>query len=187
MSFPLGSLLGGDGAAASDKTYKRQSKKAAPAASAPASVLRSPFWLGVGALVWVLWLLAMVTHDATDAAFSIATDKIGYGNRVGALGAWVSDLCLFLFGYSSWWLLLVWLRSWLGHLADALRIDESQVQVSRWPSRALWAGGLLLLMLASTTLEWTRMYGWEARLPGGHAGGVLGYALGAWSMRVFGF
>lgn len=41
-------------------------------------------------------------------------------------------------------------------------------------------------MMASCALEWTRIYGWESRLPG-HAGGALGYLLGPLSMRWLGF
>ena len=39
-----------------------------------------------------------------------------------------------------------------------------------------WAG-LVLLMAASCVLEWSRLYSFEARLPG-HSGGVLGSVLG---------
>ena len=54
------------------------------------------------------------------------------------------------------------------------------------PPSAGWAwrwGGLVLLLIASCALEWTRLYGWEARLPG-HAGGVLGWWLGPLSMKL---
>jgi S-DNA-T family DNA segregation ATPase FtsK/SpoIIIE len=47
-----------------------------------------------------------------------------------------------------------------------------------------WAWSLLLA--ASCGLEWTRLYRWESALPG-HAGGVLGHALGPASMRWLGF
>ena len=33
-----------------------------------------------------------------------------------------------------------------------------------------------LLLAASSSLEWTRLYHWESRVPGQHAGGVLPYA-----------
>ena len=39
----------------------------------------------------------------------------------------------------------------------------------------LWLG-LALLLAASASLEWTRLYQWEALVAGGHAGGVLGYS-----------
>ncbi len=188
MSFPLGSLTGAEDAAPADKVYKRQPSKKARPAPAPASAsLRTPLWLILGGLVWCLVLLALLTHDRGDAAFSIAGSKDHVSNRVGTLGAWISDLLLFGFGYSAWWLMLVALRRWLGGLADVLRTEPVFDETPVWQRRGLWGLGLVLLMCASCALEWTRLYGWEARLPGAHAGGVLGYALGPWSMKLLGF
>jgi len=188
MSFPLDSMLGGEGSPPSEKVYKRQPKKAAKPAAPVASPLRTPLWLVAGGLLWCLVVLALLTHDRADSAFSIAGNRALYANRVGALGAWVSDLLLFGFGYSCWWFVLVALRAWLGSLAGLLRVEAPQVlpPEQRLRSRGLWWLGLLLLIAASCTLEWSRLYGWEARLPG-HAGGVLGYTLGPLSMKALGF
>ena len=138
MSFPLGSLLGGkeaEAAPASDKVYKRQANKKAAALPPPRSnPLRTPLWLIVGALLWILIVLAMLTHDPADAAFSISGSRELYGNRVGALGAWISDLLLFGFGYSAWWLPLVGLRLWLGALAGLLRADAPTEPAPGWRS-----------------------------------------------------
>ncbi|MEJ6004497.1 DNA translocase FtsK 4TM domain-containing protein [Paucibacter sp. AS339] len=187
MSFPLASLLRGDESGASDKVYKRQGKKAAPPPPAKHNPLRTPIWLLLGGLLWCLVVLALLTHDRGDAAFSISGGRELYGNRFGAVGAWISDLLLFGFGYSAWWLLLVGLRSWLSSLAGLLRADAEPPRApANARSTALCLLGVVLLMCASCSLEWSRLYLWEARLPG-HAGGVLGYSLGPWGMRVFGF
>jgi S-DNA-T family DNA segregation ATPase FtsK/SpoIIIE len=102
MTFPLGSLRA-DGA-----PPPRASRKAA---SAPGNAggLRWPrqFGLIIAAVVWLLVLLALVTHDAADPGFSTSGQGELITNRAGLLGAWVSDLALFLFGYSAWWLMLV--------------------------------------------------------------------------------
>ncbi len=50
---------------------------------------------------------------------------------------------------------------------------------------AFWVG-MVLLLVASCVLEWTRLYSFEARLPGA-SGGVLGSMLGPVGMRWFGF
>jgi len=175
-------------AAPSEKTYKRQPRKQAKAPEPRSHVLRSPLVLGAAAVAWLLWVTAMLTHNAADAAFSTAGTPGLYANRVGALGAWASDLQLFLFGYSCWWLPLVALRLWLGGLAGLLRHEAADAaeEARGWRRWVPWGLGLLLLMMASCALEWTRLYGWESRLPG-HAGGVLGYQLGPWSMRALGF
>ena len=89
---------------------------------------------------------------------------------------------IFLFGYSAWWLVPVGLRAWLAGLARLIRGPQSGPVAPRW---MFWLG-LLLLLAASCALEWTRLYRWEPLLPG-HAGGVLGFALGPLSMRWLGF
>jgi DNA segregation ATPase FtsK/SpoIIIE, S-DNA-T family len=172
MSFPLGSLKG-DGAAA---------------LSAPGSAA-APGWrrkalLIAGALAWLLFVLAMLTHHAGDAAFSTSGNGEPIRNKVGLVGARVSDLVLFLFGFSAWWLVPVGLRAWLSALADTLRGEPEPGAVAQ-PRWLFWLG-LALLLAASASLEWTRLYRWEALLPG-HAGGVLGYGLGQLSMAALGF
>jgi S-DNA-T family DNA segregation ATPase FtsK/SpoIIIE len=176
MSFPLGSL-GAQGA---------------PESGAVVAGTRWQLQLGVivGGVLWLLALLALSTHTAGDPAWSTSGLGADVGNRVGLVGAWFSDLALFLFGYSAWWLLLVSGRIWLGGLARLLRRPETPQPtgdaVDRRPAWLFWAG-LALLMAASCSLEWTRLYQWEAGLPGGQAGGVLGTALGGMSSRMFGF
>ena len=175
MTFPLGSL-GPDGAAA----------------ARPASNLLSPRWrqqllLVAGGVAWLLFVLSLLTHHAGDPAFTTSGDGAGVHNKAGLLGAWLADMAYFLFGFSAWWLAPVALRAWLSALAGALRSVPAAAQAAapRLPRMAFWTG-LALLLAASTALEWTRLYRWEALLPG-HAGGVLGYALGPVSMRWLGF
>ncbi len=171
MSFPLGSL-GADGAAL------------LPGGSATAA---APRWrqqalLIAGGLAWLLFVLAMATHQVSDAAFTTSGTGEPLRNKAGLLGARLSDLALFLFGFSAWWLVPVALRAWLSALARLLRGPAAEPQLPRW---MFWLG-LALLLAASSSLEWTRLYRWEPLLTG-HSGGVLGYALGGLSMRWLGF
>ena len=145
----------------------------------------------LGGVVWLLMLIALVTHSPQDAAFSTSGAGELALNKAGAIGAWLSDAAFFVFGFSVWWLMAVALHRWLGALADVLRgADGEAAHLSpmrrAWPLWAFWLG-LALLISASTALEWTRMYQWEPRLPGSHAGGVLGYLLGPLSMKWLGF
>jgi S-DNA-T family DNA segregation ATPase FtsK/SpoIIIE len=170
MSFPLGSLQA-DGTTA-----------------APRMPLAAPLrWrqqalLFAGAVGWLLLVLAMATHSSTDPAFTTSGSGDTLRNRVGTLGARVSDGLLFLFGFSAWWLVPVALRAWLAALAGLLRNTDPATKLPRW---MFWVG-LALLLAASSSLEWTRLYRWESLLPG-HAGGVLGYTLGGLSMGWLGF
>ncbi|MFG6466519.1 DNA translocase FtsK [Roseateles sp. BYS87W] len=190
MSFPLGSLLGGEGgpgdAGAPAKTPRRPTarREAAPVPSPAARLLRTPLWLALTALVLALFVLAMATHDLRDAAFSNSGQRELVGNRVGSLGAWLSDGLLFLFGFSAWWWPLLALRAWLRGLAGLLRHDVADPV--QWTQRLRWWAGVALLIGASCALEWSRLYALEARLPG-HAGGLLGYSLGPWGMKLLGF
>ncbi|WP_374433314.1 DNA translocase FtsK [Inhella sp.] len=146
--------------------------------------MRTPIWLLLTALLWALLVLALASHDAQDSAYSIATERSLPANRLGVLGAWLSDGLLFAFGFSAWWLVLVLARHWLGGLA-ALWRERPQVEPNPGPLWRVWLG-VGLLILSSCVLEWTRLYALEARLPG-HAGGVLGYAMGPLAMQLLGF
>jgi len=137
-----------------------------------------------GGLLWGLFVLAMVTHSPLDPGFTTSGEGGALHNRAGLLGAWVSDLALFLMGYSVWWLVLVSGRGWLGTLARLMR--QEPARVISWQERAWFWGGLLLLVCASCALEWTRLYRLEGQLPG-HAGGVLGHTLGPVSIKWLGF
>ncbi|MFG6431077.1 DNA translocase FtsK [Roseateles sp. LYH14W] len=189
MSFPLGSLLGGDDAAsepaAPAKPTRRQAPKPTVAPpSAATRLLRTPLWLALTALLLALLVLALATHDVRDAAFSTSGQRDLVGNRVGSFGAWVSDGLLFLFGFSAWWLPLLAVRAWLRGLAGLLRHDT--LAPVRWSRRLRWWTGVLLLICASCALEWSRLYAVEPRLPG-HAGGLIGYTLGPMGMKGLGF
>ncbi len=171
MTFPLGSLRGEAGAAAAAGT----------GGAAPTVSLRRQLWLFAGAILWLLAMLALVTHSSADAGFSTSGSGAPVSNKAGLAGAWLSDFAYFAFGYSVWWLPLVAARAWFAALSRSLR---SAAVPS--PSRTVFWAGLALLMAGSCALEATRLYRFEGFLPG-HAGGVLGYALGATSVKWLGF
>jgi DNA segregation ATPase FtsK/SpoIIIE, S-DNA-T family len=167
MTFPLGSLRA-DGAAV--------------APGAPSSMpLRRQLWLLAGAVLWLLAMLALVTHSAADPGFSTSGSGEVVRNKAGLAGAWLADFGFFMLGHSVWWLPLVGARAWLSALARDLRSEPAPLG-----HRAVFWVGLGLLLAASCALEATRLYRFEASLPG-HAGGVVGYLLGPLSARWFGF
>ena len=184
MVFPLGSLRG-DGAAAGATLIRGAPAAPAPAAPTPAARLRRQALLALGGLLWLLLLLALASYDAGDPGFSTSGSGEPVRNGAGLVGAWVADLGLFLFGYSVWWLVPVGLRAWLAALVRMLHAPADALP-PRLPRRVFWIG-LALLLAASCSLEWSRLYQWEAGLPGGHAGGVLGYTLGPLAQRLLGF
>ena len=140
MSFPLGSLLGGDAAAGEAtspaKPVRRPASKREAAPPSASRLLRTPLWLALTAFALALLILALATHDLRDAAFSTSGQRDLVGNRVGTLGAWLSDGLLFIFGFSAWWLPVLALRGWLRSLAGLLRHDVAPA--ARWSQRARW-------------------------------------------------
>ena len=179
MTFPLGSL-GADGAHGAGPLGARRS----------ADHAATPRWqvqalLLAGGLLWLLMALALLSHQPTDPGFSTSGSGAPLANKAGLLGAWGADLALFLWGYSVWILMLVGLRSWLANLALWLR-GPGDHDHPALPGLWFWVG-VALLLTASCSLEWTRLYRLDGHLPGGQAGGVLGAVAGSLSMRWLGF
>jgi len=145
--------------------------------------------LTVGFVLMLFWLIAMLTHTPQDPAWTTSGSSMVAHNWGGRIGAAISDLGYFVLGYSIWWCYLAALVSWLTALAVRLRGEQAPVhapdiwRLSRW---AFWSG-LVLLLLASTGLEYTRLYRFEDHLPGQHAGGILGYLIGGAGNKWLGF
>jgi DNA segregation ATPase FtsK/SpoIIIE, S-DNA-T family len=176
MTFSLGTLRGEASA-----TSSKPRGDAAAAASQPMS-LRRQFGLVVAGIAWLLGLLALLTYSSNDAAFTTSGAGEVVSNKVGRAGAWLADFAYFMLGHSVWWLPLVTARTWLSGLARTLRGEAAPAA----GSQLRWWLGLAVLLTASAALEATRLYRFEASLPG-HAGGVLGYALGPFSATWLGF
>ena len=145
----------------------------------------------LGLVLWALWVLALLSYSPLDAAWSTSGASASVHNRVGRVGAWVADISYFLAGFSIWWCVALGARVWLSCLAQRLRGEEAgtaNATVSLQHRRDRWVFGLgfVLLMYASTSLEWSRLYRLETYLPD-HSGGVLGYLLGTWSVYWLGF
>ena len=157
-----------------------------PAAPAPAGLSRfaQELSLLLGALALLFWALALLSHSTADTAWSTTGSLATVHNWGGRLGAWLADLSYFALGYSVWWLLALGVVIWWRSLTRWLKAVPADVVTVRERLR-LW-GGVALLLLASTALEWTRLYRFEPTLPG-HAGGVLGFLVGPPGMKWLGF
>ena len=144
----------------------------------------------LGALVLLMLGLALWSYQPQDAAWSTSGQGAAVKNWMGTAGAWVADVAYFLFGYSVWWCLAAGVRAWLVALARWIRgaADDDSVNSSLFGQHRVlvFALGLLILMLASAGMEWSRLHRFEASLPG-HSGGVLGYLAGAFIVKSLGF
>ncbi|HVL44055.1 MAG TPA: DNA translocase FtsK 4TM domain-containing protein [Acidovorax sp.] len=174
-------------------TYSLNTLNASAAAKSPPRTGAARFGheiaLVVGLLALVFWLLALVSYSAQDAAWSTsgARDVRSVANWAGRFGAWLADGSYFALGFSVWWCVAAGVRAWLSSLARWMRGGEGVAgAASPLVRRAMFWGGLVVLMCSSTALEWSRLYRFEAFLPG-HAGGVLGYVVGPASVKWLGF
>src|SRR6185503_8612094 len=92
-------------------------------------------------------------------------------NKGGAVGAWLADLLLYLFGVSAWW----WVFA-------GIVLVETADRHHPW----LAVPGFALVLLSSSALEALRLYRLPALLP--HTpGGALGEMIGSGFSRALGF
>lgn len=147
--------------------------------------------LGLAALT--LLLTVLWSYSSQDAAWSTsgavgAADggRLPARNWGGHLGAWTADASYFCFGFSAWWLVAAGARVWLSSLARGLRAEPLASSKALLASRLKFWIGLVLLLVCSAALEWSRLYRFESHLPG-HAGGALGYMVGGLGVKWLGF
>ncbi len=144
--------------------------------------------LVLGGAALLFWLLSLVSFSLHDPAFSTSGNGSPVANWGGRLGAWLADGSYFLLGFSVWWCFAAGVRAWLSTLARWMRAGEPPRPADTRTRRsrlAFWAA-LAVLLMASTALEWSRLYRFEARLPD-HAGGALGYLVGPLGVKWLGF
>jgi len=145
-----------------------------------ARLVRESWWLLV--VVAFLYLgLILGSYARTDPGWSFSGTGEPLANRGGAIGAWLADLLLYLFGLSAWWwvaggVVLVVAGYW-----RVVNTDHSTDQPF-----AVGALGFALVLLGSASLEALRLWNMKVALP--HApGGVLGDAIGSFLARALGF
>ena len=133
-----------------------------------AGLVREAKWLLLGAAALYL-LLLFITYHRVDPGWShTGTDGVIH-NAGGAVGAWLADILLYLFGLSAYWLVA------LGGFAVLWGLR-------RYDARSVWfgIGGFLALILSSASLEALRLHSLAVELPlapGGLFGAVIGNAL----------
>lgn len=160
---------------------KKDKKTPAPAVS-PAFRFTEELVLLVCAVLWGIVVLSLATHSVQDAAWSTAgIGRAGYVNRVGLLGAWLSDFLLYFFGYSAFWILAVSGFLWLRAVTYIFKKKGAATAI-RWQGIV----GFFVLLCASSALEWGRFYSYEVYLPG-YSGGVLGHWLGILAEQLAGY
>lgn len=133
-----------------------------------ASIAREAWWL-VLLVVGVYLTTILITYHPDDPSWShSASENAVIHNAGGAVGAWISDMLLYLFGFSAWWwVVLAFYAIWLVYL----RLEETMI--SQRPLLLFNFVGFSLLLVASSAFEAGHLVPLHAVLPL-ESGGVLG-------------
>lgn len=149
-----------------------------------AALLQEVRWLVLGVLALYL-AMVLGGYSSVDPGWSHAAAPHHIVNPGGRVGAWLSDLLLYLFGLSAWWLVvfLVFAVFWGYH-----RLDTFIPTVSGRDRRPFLVAltGFVLLMTGSCGIEAMRFYSLKTLLPLA-PGGMFGHEIGRLATVQFGF
>lgn len=145
-----------------------------------ASLVREAWWLGL-VLVGVYLAVILMTYSPQDPSWSHMTSEDALvQNAGGAVGAWVSDMLLYLFGFSAWWwVILAFYSMWLVYKRLGTTMSER-------PFLLFNLVGFVLLILASSAFESGHLLALPAQFPLTQ-GGMLGNAIDSGLRSMFGF
>src|SRR5215468_9717647 len=150
-----------------------------------AALLRESWWLLVVALFGYLALI-LATYSRSDPGWSFSGTGGPTVNRGGAVGAWLADLLLYLFGVSAWWWVfagaILVVAGYQRLTARSHNAEQPEFRHHPW----LAVPGFVCLLLASAALEALRLYRLPVSLPQG-PGGAIGELLGHALSRTLGF
>lgn len=147
-----------------------------------ARLVREAWWL-VLVTIGIFLTLVLFTYHRDDPSWShSASDTAVINNAGGALGAWLSDILLYLFGFSAWWFVV------LSFYAMRLVYIKLEIASNEQPLLILNIAGFGMLLLASATLEAGHLLALPAELPLSPAsGGMLGTVFDGFLQSVLGF
>jgi len=137
------------------------------------------FVLGAAALYL---LMSLLTFDVTDPGWSRSNTAQAISNNGGAVGAWLADVLMYLFGYLAYLFpVMVAYSAWLIYRGQAL-----PVRPSVYHGLAI-AAGFVLTLAAGCALATMHFYVSPGTLPTEYVGGVLGAGIAALLEKPFSF
>jgi len=145
-----------------------------------AALLRESWWLAIVVLALYLALI-LFTFDKADPGWSHSSSVEHIRNSGGRIGAWLSDILLFVFGLSAWW--------WVVLCAFVVRWSFRRIENVTAADRRSYAVagiGFAMLLVASASMEALRFYTIKATLPLA-PGGMLGAGLSGLLSSAMGF
>src|SRR5258708_5807432 len=145
-----------------------------------ARLVRESWWLLVVAAFLYLGLI-LATYSKMDPGWSFSGTGALLANRAGMIGAWLSDLLLYLFGRPGWWRVMGGVVLVIAGYRRVVRPEDETDH-----PLALGMLGFALVLISSAALEAIRMWKLPASLPLA-PGGALGDAIGQGLSRAIGF
>lgn len=133
-----------------------------------AGLAKEAWWLFFAVIgLYLVLILASYYHDDPSWTHSASENAVIH-NAGGAVGAWISDMMLYMFGFSAWWFaVFAFYAIWLVYL----RLDV--VAQGRKPLLFLNFFGFGMLLVSSSCLEYGHLIHLPATLPQ-DAGGMIG-------------
>ena len=144
--------------------------------------MREAWWLALVA-IGIFLALILFTYHRDDPSWShSASDNALIHNAGGALGAWLSDILLYLFGFSAWWfVVLSFYAMWLVYIKLEAASNEQPLLIFNFV-------GFAMLLLASATLEAGHIMALPAELPlWPERGGLIGTVFDGLLQGLLGF
>ncbi|MDP1658615.1 MAG: DNA translocase FtsK 4TM domain-containing protein [Methylotenera sp.] len=146
-----------------------------------ATLIKEAWWLGL-VLVGLFITVILFTYHREDPSWShMAANNSPIHNAGGSVGAWLSDMMLYLFGFSAWWwAVLAFYAMWFVYLKLEV-VDQSEK-----PFLLFNFIGFALLLIASCAIEAGHLISLPASLPLA-PGGMLGAAVDSGLRSMFGY
>ena len=137
---------------------------------------------------FLYFVMILLSYHKADPGWSHESLVPRVQNLGGRAGAWLSDLLLFIFGFSAWWWCICFgLLVWRGYrrLSDRFFTARDTDLPHQHESAIRWTG-YAMMFTGSVGLEYLRMWSLRVELPRA-PGGVLGQLIGHASNVAFGF
>jgi DNA segregation ATPase FtsK/SpoIIIE, S-DNA-T family len=132
------------------------------------------------AVLAIFLLVALLTYDTQDPGWSRTSGSADLQNAGGALGAWLADILLVIFGYLAYLLpFLVAHRVW-----KVFRSHTTSKKSFDWPLASLRTLGFVLIMTCGCGITYLNHLGGSS-LPQG-VSGIVGEQVGEASYNILG-
>lgn len=134
----------------------------------------------------LFFLMSLLTHDSGDPSWTFTGSHQEVRNWGGDVGAWLSDLLRYLFGYMAYLFPLI-----IAYIGWLMYKDREQEHIDYFHVATRFVG-LLLIFSFGCGLAWYRLHvgpeaGFDAELDNNiNAGGILGDVVGAALVGTFG-